>query len=190
LKSSEEVILSTVSRIVKRLSAAGVDSFLDRTMYLNLLSSTSDSNYRLPDISGLAAQVEVRSPYLDYRLVEFAARLPDHFKVGDPHDPGRNKYLPKIYYERFVSKEIAWASKKGMGMNLQWGRSIVRDPAYLAAFENTYKSLEQVGLDASEYRAAWMDYRNGDRLRAGPMMAGFMLGMWLCRPSISQPVSA
>ena len=53
--------------------AAGIDTMLDLMMHRALIVSTSDANYRLPDITGYAAQVEVRSPFLDHRMVEFAA---------------------------------------------------------------------------------------------------------------------
>jgi asparagine synthase (glutamine-hydrolysing) len=129
----------------------------------------------------LAAQVEVRSPYLDYRLVEYAARLPHCFKIGDPSSPMQNKYLPKIYYHRYVPQEIAWAEKKGMGMNLQWGKKIVNDIHYRQAFESAYRSLEQTGIASGEFRKAWEAYCQGNRQFAGVMMAGFMLYQWRAR---------
>ncbi len=182
-------VLSMVDRIMKDITEAGVDNFLDRLMYLNLLCSTSDSNYRLPDISGLAAQVEVRSPYLDYRLIEFAARLPHQYKVADPFSPKTNKYLPKLFYEKLVGKEIAWARKKGMGFNLRWQNNIVDDPNYRTAFVRAYDALDQAGIDSESYRSAWKqfiaDLCAGVKLRAsaGDMMLGFMLGMWLSHTS-------
>lgn len=176
-----------IVEIVSEMKLAGVDTYLDLSMYLNLLSSTSDSNYRLPDISGLAAQVEVRSPYLDYRVVEFAAQLPHQYKVGDPHSPGQNKYLPKVFYEKLVGKEIAWARKKGMGYNLRWHHSIVEDEGFQAAFERAYDALDAAGMDAGSYRGAWKKYsadmRAGNEfpVTADEMMAGFMFGSWLSR---------
>ncbi len=160
---------------------AGVSAFLDQLMFNSLIYGTTDSNYRLPDISGLATQVEVRSPFLDYRLVEFAARLPHRFKVADPSTPALNKYLPKLYYARKVPADIAWARKKGMGMNLQWGKKIANDPTYLLAFESAYSALDRAGIDSAMYREAWVQYRKGNRQYAGTMMAGFMLQAWLAR---------
>ncbi len=190
-----EAVLSTVRTIVNDISNAGVDSFLDRNMYLNLLSSTSDSNYRLPDISGLATQVEVRSPYLDHRLVEFAARLPHQYKVADPFSPQTNKYLPKVFYERLVGKEIAWTRKKGMGFNLRWQYNIVNDPNYRAAFKNAYDDLDTAGIDSDAFRSAWKQYIADMGagieypLSAGEMMMGFMLGRWLSRTPAAETIT-
>ena len=80
----------------------------------------------MPDICGLSAQVAVRSPFLHYRLPEFAARLPHHFKIGDPADSARNKFLPRTYYQRDLGEDGAWSLKKGMGYNLKWHVNIVR----------------------------------------------------------------
>jgi asparagine synthase (glutamine-hydrolysing) len=184
---SYDVVDAAVNRIASAMTQAGVDSYLDQMMYLNLLSSTSDSNYRLPDISGLAAQVEVRSPYLDYRMVEFAARLPHQFKVGDPSTPGSSKYLPKVFYEKQLGKEIAWSRKKGMGFNLRWDRSIAKDTSFRVTFERAYAALDKAGIETTLFREAWQEYTT-DKLAgteypatAGEMMAGFMLGMWINR---------
>ncbi len=190
-----KAVMLTIDKIVNDMSEAGVDSFLDRSMYLNLLCSTSDSNYRLPDISGLAAQVEVRSPYLDYRMVEFAARLPHQYKVANPSSPQMNKYLPKLFYEKLIGKEVAWTSKKGMGFNLRWHINIVEDIDFHESFDRAYNVLESAGLSFSTSRTAWKNYIKDMQAgvqfpaSAGEMMAGFMLGMWLCRPAASELVS-
>jgi asparagine synthase (glutamine-hydrolysing) len=170
-----------IDRIFEDARQSGVELWLDWTMLGNLTYATTDSNYRLPDITGLAAQVEVRSPFLDYRMVEFAARLPGKYKVGNSSSPQLNKYLPKLYYERKVPHDIAWASKKGMGMNIQFRRNIIGDPVYLQAFENAFQSLERAGIDSAVYRDAWNHYRKGNRQHADIMMAGFMLQKWFER---------
>lgn len=157
----------------------GVKWFLDQAMFSGLTCVAVDANYRIPDISGLAAQVEVRSPFLDYRLVEFAERLPHQYKIANPQSPHSNKYLPKVYYERFVPKDIAWSRKKGMGMNLRWDQSIIHDLAFRQEFSNAYHALDQAGIDSAQAREAWAQNLQGNRQFEGQMMAGFMLGMWL-----------
>ena len=166
---------------------AGAEAALDLKMFMSLFCSAVDSNFRLPDISGLAAQVEVRSPYLDYRMVEFAARLPHRLKVGSLFSPRRNKLLPKEWYARHVPHEIAWSRKKGMGWNLRWDKSIATDASYDACFARAYDALDEAGIVSAPYRQAWRGYVQAIRrgvefpTEAGAMMKGFMLGMWLLR---------
>lgn len=163
----------------------GAERALDLKMFVALGCSGFDGNFRIPDISGMAAQVEVRSPYLDYRMVEFAARLPHQYKVGNVFSSAKNKYLPKRYYEQFVPKDIAWSRKKGMAWNMRWDRSMAHDPTFLATFESIWQFMDRIGVDTGHFRAAWKgyidDYRRGAEFsgHAKVMMTGFMLGSWL-----------
>ena len=164
---------------------AGIDTMLDLMMHRALLVSAADANYRLPDIAGYAAQVEVRSPFLDYRLVEFAARLPHKYKIGRRGNRPCAKYLPRKVYESLIGPEIAWARKKGMAANLRWDLEVVRNPRYLRAFNAAYGVLDQRGIDAKPFRKAHAQYMRDVERRApalptaGTMMNGFMLGSWL-----------
>jgi asparagine synthase (glutamine-hydrolysing) len=176
---------SAARTLAEEALECGAESALDLKMFLSLGYSGVDGNFRIPDISGMAAQVEVRSPFLDYRMVEFAARLPHRYKVGNVFSARKSKFLPKRYYERYVRSNIAWSRKKGMGWNLRWDRSIANDPTYLAAFESMWHSMDGVGMDTGHFRAAWKGYihdiRRGIEFsrHAKVMMNGFMFGSWL-----------
>ena len=165
---------------------AGIDSHADLYTWMSLRFYTCDANFRLPDIAGLSAQVEVRSPFLDHRVIEFAGRCPSELKLGRV-DGTENKLLLKKYYERFVPHETAWAPKKGMGGNLRYDNSIATDERLHIFYEELMKGLEQVGIAAGRYRRAMYSYiadkTAGTRYpsSAGIMMAGLMLGMWLER---------
>ncbi len=182
-----EEVRAHLRALLAEARESGAEAALDLKMFMGLFCSAVDSNFRLPDISGLAAQVEVRSPYLDYRMVEFAARLAHRLKVGSLFSPRRNKLLPKQWYARHVPREIAWSRKKGMGWNLRWDRSIATDPGYHAWFARAYDALDEAGIASAPYRQAWSGYVRAIRrgvefpAEAGMMMKGFMLGMWLLR---------
>jgi asparagine synthase (glutamine-hydrolysing) len=167
--------------------ASGVRTLLELKMWADLCYGTADANYRLPDISGLNAQVEVRSPFLDRRIVEFAARLPARAKVERPVRHPVTKSLPKQVYARMVSHDLAYSRKKGMGANLRWDRSLAYDPAFADAFHEAFAALEEAGIDPAGSRRAHERYV-AERLAggvgtaySGRMMAGFMLGQWLRR---------
>jgi asparagine synthase (glutamine-hydrolysing) len=171
--------------IAARALECGAESALDLKMFVSLAYSGADSNFRIPDISGMTAQVEVRSPFLDYRMVEFAARLPHRFKVGNVFAAGRNKYLPKVYYARHVPEDIAWSRKKGMGWNLRWDRSIANDPNFAIGFDQAWTAIDRIGMDTTRFRAAKNSYvadvHGGAEFsgHARLMMNGLMLGSWL-----------
>lgn len=189
-----DAVRAGAARLAEEAMESGAESALDFKMFLSLGYSGVDSNFRLPDISGLAAQVEVRSPYLDYHMVEFAAQLPQQHKVGTPWWRPRVKYLPKRCYAEMVGSDIAWGRKRGMAWNVQFGRSAAEDPAYRTAFNAAYDVLDQFGLPSRQFREAW-DAHTGHVRHHGPpspyasaTMTGFLLGRWLALKLGNAPV--
>lgn len=177
----------TIDRLCDQIVDAGIDSQMDFVMHRALTVSAADTNYRLPDITGYAAEVEVRSPFLDHRMVEFAARLPHRFKVGRHQQRLRAKFLPRRSYERVVGAEVAWAPKRGMGDNLNWQYEFVSNPKFQSALASSFQALPAARIDSRPFDHAYREFLDavsrGDRAfpTAGTMMNGFMLGAWLER---------
>jgi asparagine synthase (glutamine-hydrolysing) len=188
----DEIVASLRSEI----EAAGMTSHVDLYTFMSLAFYTCDANFRLPDIAGLRAQVEVRSPFLDHRMIEFAARLPAEFKIGSPTDARQNKFLPKEYYRRHAPEDVALARKKGMGWNLRYDDGFVMDPGLTSAYEDSLQAIAAVGLNEERYRAAWNDFISSKKAgirypaSAGVMIAGFMLGRWIVRRQSMARVAA
>ncbi|MBI3087403.1 MAG: asparagine synthase (glutamine-hydrolyzing) [Candidatus Omnitrophica bacterium] len=76
------------------------------------------------DIAAMAHGLEVRSPWLDHPLVEFAMRLPARFKVR-----GRAlKYLPRRAWGRELPPEVLRHRKQGFAVPLAaWLRGPLQD---------------------------------------------------------------
>ncbi len=61
------------------------------------------------DIASMANSLEVRLPFLDYRLVEFGINLPTHLKInGNMH-----KYLLKKDLEKYLPNDLIYRKKWG-----------------------------------------------------------------------------
>lgn len=58
------------------------------------------------DKMSMAASIELRTPFLDYRLVEWANRQPNHVKIKRL---GRNKYETKSVLRRFCARRLPGA---------------------------------------------------------------------------------
>jgi asparagine synthase (glutamine-hydrolysing) len=100
-----------------------------KPLYTQLLSQSNDFNYYLladqimvlpgdmltkVDLMSMANSLEVRTPFLDYRLVDFVNRLPAHYKID-----GRMK--KKILQETFkddLPNELFNRPKKGFEVPL------------------------------------------------------------------------
>ena len=63
---------------------------------------------RTDDYMNMAFSIESRSPFMDYRLVEFALKLPQHFKINIKKKYGiiYTKYLLRMAFKDLVPKPI------------------------------------------------------------------------------------
>jgi asparagine synthase (glutamine-hydrolysing) len=97
---------------------------LHRLLYLNFKTYLLDDLLVKMDRSSMAHALEVRSPFLDTSLVEFAFGLPDHFLLR-----GRTtKWLLRRAFRDLVPPEILTRGKMGFGVPLQkWFRGDLRE---------------------------------------------------------------
>jgi len=176
---------AAVARIVAEMRSHGVRDRIDIATYLRLRYYGADANFRVPDISGYNAGIEVRSPFLDHRVVEFAAALPARWKTRRILG-GKNKFLPKVLYASFVGRELAFEPKRGMAANIRWNESIWKDATYRRAFLESYDALDSCGVGSQWARRSWESYLQRSAAGQPPgspdaMMTGFMVGRWLLR---------
>ena len=71
------------------------------------------------DVASMSASLELRSPFLDWRVIEFAAQLPDEYKE-------RNGYRKRILcdtFARYLPPGLNRRKKRGFGVPLaDWFR--------------------------------------------------------------------
>ena len=101
---------------------------LDRLLHLNLKTYLVDDLLPKVDRMSMAHGLEVRSPFLDHHLVEFALRLPRSYRLR-----GFNlKRVLKAAVADLVPREITSRRKQGFGVPLdRWFRTELR--AYIAS---------------------------------------------------------
>ena len=99
-------------------------SQLERMLSLEQRFFLTDHNLTYTDKMSMAVGVEVRVPFLDLDLVEFAARIPAHFKqLGN-----EGKWVLKKAMEPYLPKDVIYRSKSGFGAPLRrWMRIELRD---------------------------------------------------------------
>jgi asparagine synthase (glutamine-hydrolysing) len=72
------------------------------------------------DRASMMNSLEVRSPFLDYKLAEFAASIPNTIKLKG----GQQKYLLKKLACKYVDKDVFSRKKQGFGIPLEhWLRN-------------------------------------------------------------------
>ena len=114
-----------------------------KTADLNLkLWLESDSNVKV-DRASMAFSVEVRSPFLDYRIVEFARNLPLKYRLKGSL---RKRILRDILSE-YIPKEVFDQPKKWFSVPLaDWIRGSFKDEFSKYLKTNRLKSIENLDI--------------------------------------------
>lgn len=97
---------------------------LNRLLYVDMKTFLPCLNLDTTDKTSMAANLEVRVPFLNYELVELAARMPAHLKLRG----FKRKYILKRAAELLLPREVVWRKKAGFGAPLRsWLRGPLRE---------------------------------------------------------------
>lgn len=97
---------------------------LSRLQYLDTLLYLPGDILVKVDRMSMTNSLETRAPLLDYRLVEFAARLPVEFKMRN----GEGKYLLKKILRKYIPEENLVKPKQGFAVPIKhWFRTKLYD---------------------------------------------------------------
>ena len=157
------------------------DLFIEHSLIMHNRSSI----FQIPDICGMAAQVEVRSPFLDINMVNFAIRLPRKYKCKILRGHKKNKYLMRKYYEKNINKDLAWKKKYGMGSNLNWHTFLFGRKSNIKYLMNIVGSIREIGMDPVVHEQYIKNYHqdltNGLEYSKWDDRAvnAFLLGLWV-----------
>jgi asparagine synthase (glutamine-hydrolysing) len=99
-------------------------TFLDRMLHADCMTRLADHQLPIVDKMSMAHSLELRNPFLDRRVFEFAARLPSSLQLKSR----RLKYVTRKLGERYLPRELIYRPKQGFGFPLaQWLRGDLRD---------------------------------------------------------------
>jgi asparagine synthase (glutamine-hydrolysing) len=124
-----------------------------------------DSGFTLPDlfmqkvdVATMAFGLEARCPFTDYRLVEWAMRLPLHYKIRR----GETKYLLKKLLCRHLPREQVYQPKMGFGVPIaNWLRGPLKDWSQSLIYDETL--MGSLPLDKLQIRKLHLQQLNGER---------------------------
>ena len=99
----------------RHLEAAPSERPLDRILYADLKTYLPGDILTKVDRASMAHGLEVRVPFLDHHLVEWAAGLPDHLRL----QRGQGKYILKKAMEPRLPQSLLYRSKMGFSIPLR-----------------------------------------------------------------------
>ena len=151
---------------------AGLDH-LSRITYVDLKTYLPNDILVKVDRMAMANSLEVRSPLLDHKVVEFAARVPAGFKFRGT----TSKYLVKRYLERSLPASLVHRPKQGFSIPLaRWLRSDLREIAHDLLLSERARRRGYFSTDT--VRALWKAHQSGRRDHAHRLWALMMLELW------------
>ena len=108
----------------KVFSEAQGKNFIDRILYLEFNTGFPGDSLVKIDIAGMANSLQVRSPFLDPPLMEFAARIPANLKLKN----FTTKYIFKRALLKILPKELIYRRKMGFGIPIgKWFRNEMKE---------------------------------------------------------------
>lgn len=96
---------------------------LNRLLYVDLKTFLPCLNLMTTDKTSMAANLEVRVPFLNRQMIEFAARMPPELKLRG----FKRKYILKRALEKLLPHDVVWRKKAGFGAPI---RSWLRGPLH------------------------------------------------------------
>ena len=141
-----------------------------RMMYLDAMTYLPDDILVKLDRASMAVGLELRAPFLDHRLVEFAWTLPASLKA--------DKWLLRQVLRRYVPPALTDRPKRGFGIPLaSWLRGPLKPWAEALLDETTLR--EQGFLNVARVRGYWQDHLSGRRDWKSLLWPVLMFQAWL-----------
>ena len=109
---------------------------LNRLLYVDLKTFLPCLNLITTDKTSMAANLEVRVPFLNRHMIELAARMPPNLKLRG----FKRKYILKRAMEKTFPRDVVWRKKAGFGAPVRsWLRGALRPMVEDLLSEETVK---------------------------------------------------
>ena len=128
------------------------------------------------DVASMANSLELRSPFLDHRLVEFAAGLPSHLKLRS----GTGKWILRRLARRLLPEPLLTKPKTGFSIPLaSWLRGPLKGQVEHYLLDAV---AERRGLfRANSVRFIWEEHLQGRRDWSTRLWELLMMEAWFRR---------
>ena len=166
---------------VQQLTTAFDSNELQEENYsmLSYLMATDYQTYLLDDIlqkvdrAGMSVSLEGREPFLDHRIIEWAAQLPIEYKYNN----GNKKYILKEIVHKYLPKQMMDRPKMGFGIPISdWLGNDLK--VYVDRYFDEAFILKQGIFNNIEIQGIRKAFLNGKQERAEKIWFILMFQMW------------
>jgi asparagine synthase (glutamine-hydrolysing) len=125
------------------------------------------------DRMSMANSLEVRSPLLDHKLIEFAATIPSNLKLSGK----TSKYIFKKTLENRIPDNILYRGKQGFSIPVEsWLKNELREYAEDVLFSD--KAKQRNYFDYDYVKKIWNHHLKGLRDHSDQLWTLLMLELW------------
>jgi asparagine synthase (glutamine-hydrolysing) len=152
---------------------ACLPDFVDRMMFLDLVSYLPGDILAKVDRASMGASLEARAPLLDHRLIEYAWTLPQTLK----YHGGTGKWLLRQLLYKYVPRELVDRPKMGFGIPIDvWLRGPLRD--WAEALLDERRLREEGMFDSTVVRQTWCAHLAGRQNQQARLWTVLMFQAW------------
>ncbi|HLB57244.1 MAG TPA: asparagine synthase C-terminal domain-containing protein, partial [Gammaproteobacteria bacterium] len=145
--------------------------YLDQAMYVDMKTWLVDDILVKVDRASMAHSLEVRTPFLDHRLVEFAAALPLHYKIKR----NNGKRILKTSQAKRLPNDISRRPKKGFNSPISHWLS---HELFEMAYDMTTSTYLSRWFDKKVIEKMWVEHKKGICDNGHHLFNLFCLSVW------------
>lgn len=140
---------------------ATYDNFLDARLFNDLLISVNHSA-TLSDTPFMVHSIEARSPFLNHKLIEMVARLPNDQKINISENCKTTKYFLKNFAREYIPLSVIESQKYGCGQFIDYEALITEEASAETEnlFFNDLKSELPDYFDREKIMVLWEKMRD------------------------------
>jgi asparagine synthase (glutamine-hydrolysing) len=156
-----------------KANGAGI---LDTTLLTDQMTYLPNDLLVKVDIASMANSLEARSPFLDHKLIEFAASLPENIKARR----FETKSFLKRIAARLVPREVIYRRKMGFGVPIgKWFRADMKN--FVREILLSEKSLNRGIVKPKMIEKYVREHTSAERDHAFQLWTLLMLELWFQR---------
>jgi len=157
----------------KWFATANGSGILDATMLTDQMTYLPNDLLVKVDIASMANSLEARSPFLDHKVIEFAASLPENLKMNR----FETKSLLKKVAAKLVPREVIYRRKMGFGVPIgNWFRGEMKN--FVREILLAEKFLKRGIIKSGMIEKYVREHTAGERDHAFQIWTLLMLELW------------